>query len=357
MEKEPLVSVIVAVYNQESYVGKCLKSIINQTYRNLQIIVVNDGSTDNSLNIINKYKETENRIDVISKKNEGLAFARRDGLSVAIGKYVVFVDSDDYLLFSAIQDLVKLSEKYQVDSVIGLFYRKYGPVVRKGHFMLNLPINKVLQGKELMDDYYISFFGINILPVNVWGRLYRKSVIDRAMQSECLYHKCCGQMGEDEFFNVMLFPYLRSLYVTDIFVSVYRWGGMTCRYNKYLAGLFDFSDMRIKLLDRFSYERGYYYLFIEYKNILYSELLQRIQYLHQDKETLIEYIGAELSSRYLVERMKEYFNDDCPSYMRPLVNDDYESIYLHTLDLAMADRKRFMLKKIFSYANSFLKFF
>ena len=97
--------------------------------------------------------------------------------------------------------------------------------------------------------------------------------------------------------------------------------------------------------------------YFEYKNYIYTELLQRIQYLHQDKNTLTEYIKTELSSRYLVERMKEYFNDDCPSYMRPLVNDDYESIYLHTLDLAMADRKRFMLKKIFSYANSFLKFF
>ena len=341
-----IVSVVVAVYNQEPYVGKCLNSICNQTYRNLQIIVVNDGSTDDSLNIINKYKETDHRIVVISKKNEGLAFARRDGLGVATGEYIVFVDSDDYLLASAIQDLVELSEKYQVDSVIGNFYRKYGPVFRKGHFMPKLPINKVLQGNELMDEYYISFFGENILPVNVWGRLYRKSVIDEAMQSECLYHKCCGQMGEDEFFNVMLFPYLRSLYVTDVLVSVYRWGGMTCKYNKYLTGLFDFSDMRIKLLDRFNYEKGYYFLFIEYKNVLYSELLQRIQYLHQDKETLIEYIRAELSNRYLVKRMKELYNTNCPESLKPLVEDDYEEIFTHALGLAKANRWNFLIKKI-----------
>lgn len=347
MEKEPLVSVIVAVYNQESYVGKCLKSIIKQTYRNLQIIVVDDGSTDNSLKIIETFRGKDRRIVVISKKNEGVAFARRDGQNVAKGEYVVFVDSDDYLLISAIMDLVELSEKYQVDSVIGNNYIKYGPVLRERHFMPELPINKVLQGKELMEYYYISFFGKNILPVNVWGRIYRKSVIDKAMENDCLYHERCKKMGEDEYFNVMLFPYLKSLYVTDKIVSVYRWGGVTCRYNKNLPELFDFSDVRVKLLDRFNYEKGYLFLFVEYKNVLYSELLQRIQYLHQDKETLIEYIGTELSNRYLVKRMKEYYNNtDCPQSLKPLVEEDYEKMFIHALDLVKANRWKFLIKKI-----------
>lgn len=357
MEKSPLVSVIIPVYNQESYVEKCLKSIVNQTYRNLQIIVVNDGSTDNSLIILNKYKEKDDRITIVSKRNEGLAFARRDGLMIAEGEYVVFVDSDDYLLLSAIQDLVEISEKYQVDSVIGNYYRKFGLFLKKAHYEPSLPVNKVIRGKELMDKYYISFFGQNILPVCVCIRIYRKSVIDEAMQNECLYNKCCRQMGEDEYFNVMLFPYMKSLYVTDKMIYVYRWGGMTSRYNKNLSGLFDFSDIRIKLLDKYNYKKGYNFLFIEYKNILYSELLQRIQYLRQDKDTLIEYIRTELNNRYIVKRMKEYYNGDCPDYMRPLIEDDYESIYLRAVDMSKANRWRFVLKEVLSHVSNILKIF
>lgn len=357
MRKNPLVSVIIPVYNQESYVNKCLKSIVNQTYYNLQIIVVNDGSTDNSMEIVNKFKERDDRITVVSKENEGLAFARRDGLSIAEGEYIVFVDSDDYLLFSAIQDLVELSEMYQVDSVIGNYYRKYGPFFKKAHFEPTLPVNEVIRGNNLMDKYYISFFGQNILPVNVCIRIYRKSVIDEAMQSECLYSKYCRQMGEDEYFNVMLFPYINSLYVTDKMIYVYRWGGMTSRYNKNLSGLFDFSDIRIKLLDKYNYKKGYNFLFIEYKNILYSELLQRIQYLRQDKDTLIEYIRTELNNRYIVKRMKEYYNGNCPDYMRPLIEDDYESIYLRAVDMSKANRWRFVLKEVLSHVSNILKIF
>ena len=346
MEKKPLVSVIVAVYNQEPYVGKCLKSIINQTYRNLQIIVVNDGSTDDSLKIIERYKEKDNRIVVISKKNDGVAFARRDGLHIAEGKYVIFVDSDDYLTLSATEKLVELSEKYQVDSVIGDYYRKTGPIVRKVNSIPKNFTNIILSQKDLIDKYYISFFGVNILPVRVWGRIYRKDVIDRAMQSEVLHHKC---WFEDEFFNVMFHPYLSSLYLSEIPVCIYRYGGITCRFNPKLTELFDFSDIRIKLLDKYRYERGYIPLFIEYKNILYGELLQRIQYLHQDKKDLLKYISTEISNRYLVKRMRDYLKNDIPEGLRPIIFDDYEIICANAFNLAKKNRFRFLIKKAIAF--------
>ena len=99
------ISIIVPVYNVEKYLKKCLNSIINQTYTNLEIIVVNDGSLDNSDLIIKEFKELDNRIIYIKKENGGLSSARNAGLDIATGKYVLFVDSDDWLDLNAIEKL------------------------------------------------------------------------------------------------------------------------------------------------------------------------------------------------------------------------------------------------------------
>lgn len=92
-----LVSIIVPVYNAEKYLNKCLDSIVNQTYSNLEIILINDGSTDNSLSICNDYTNKDGRIIVIDKHNTGAADSRNEGLKKATGKYIMFVDSDDFI--------------------------------------------------------------------------------------------------------------------------------------------------------------------------------------------------------------------------------------------------------------------
>ena len=95
--KNGLISVIVPVYNVESYLEKCIDSIIHQTYKNLEIILVDDGSTDNSGKICDVYKEKDSRIKVIHKQNRGLSSARNCGLEIAKGEYIGFVDGDDYI--------------------------------------------------------------------------------------------------------------------------------------------------------------------------------------------------------------------------------------------------------------------
>ena len=95
--QKPLVSVIVPVYNVEKYLEECLDSIINQTLEDIEIICVNDGSTDNSLKILKKYAKKDNRIKIINQKNCGLGCARNSGLNQSQGDYIFFLDSDDYL--------------------------------------------------------------------------------------------------------------------------------------------------------------------------------------------------------------------------------------------------------------------
>ena len=92
-----MISVIIPIYNVEKYLEKCIQSIINQTYRNLEIILVDDGSTDNSGEIADKYKKIDNRIKVIHKINGGLSDARNKECEIATGEYISFIDSDDYI--------------------------------------------------------------------------------------------------------------------------------------------------------------------------------------------------------------------------------------------------------------------
>ena len=95
--KEELVSIIVPIYNVEKYLEQCVISLINQSYKNIEIILINDGSTDNSIDIMNKYKKLDGRVKCYCKVNGGLSDARNYGISVSKGKYIVFVDSDDYV--------------------------------------------------------------------------------------------------------------------------------------------------------------------------------------------------------------------------------------------------------------------
>lgn len=114
MEKNALISMIVPVYNVEQYIEKCLESIINQTYNNIEIILIDDGSTDKSGIICDNYSKIDNRIKVFHKKNGGLSDARNFGIKKSKGKYITFIDSDDSIESDYIEYLYNLIKKYDV---------------------------------------------------------------------------------------------------------------------------------------------------------------------------------------------------------------------------------------------------
>lgn len=111
----PLISIIVPVYNVEKYLTRCLESIINQTYKTLQIILVDDGSTDRSGLLCDQYAQRDNRIEVIHKKNGGLSDARNAGLDCARGEFIGFVDSDDYIIVDMYEALYDAMQRYDAD--------------------------------------------------------------------------------------------------------------------------------------------------------------------------------------------------------------------------------------------------
>ena len=141
----PKISVIVPVYNVEKYLSECLDSIINQTLRKIEIICVNDGSTDSSLSVLKEYASKDNRIKIIDKENEGQGYARKVGLDNANGKYILFCDSDDYYAeLTAFEELYNYIEKIQVDVVIFelIRYSELNGFYKENRDFFNPPLKK-----------------------------------------------------------------------------------------------------------------------------------------------------------------------------------------------------------------------
>jgi glycosyltransferase involved in cell wall biosynthesis len=124
--ENPLVSIIVPVYNAAGYLNRCLDSISRQDYRNIEVILVNDGSEDESLSICREYQRMDSRYRVIDKQNTGVSDTRNHGISVAKGKYLQFVDSDDWITEHATGTMVRAAESSGSDMVITHFYRIAG---------------------------------------------------------------------------------------------------------------------------------------------------------------------------------------------------------------------------------------
>lgn len=117
MKNEPLISVIIAIYNPGKYLRACLDSIVNQTYKNLEIILVDDGSTDDSLKICQEYAEKDSRVIVYHKENSGVSATRNQGIRLAHGDYFSFIDSDDWLESDTYEYLINLIKEHNVDAV------------------------------------------------------------------------------------------------------------------------------------------------------------------------------------------------------------------------------------------------
>lgn len=343
------ISVIVPVYNQERYVRKCLRSILQQDFQDLEVIVINDGSADNSLSIVKKIAEKDKRVKIVDKKNEGVSFARRDGLKVARGAYVCFVDSDDFLPPHALKTLYDIMTREDVDIVAGQCIRQMGLYKRRGRSLESISGRK-LSVPELWDDFYISFFGVNILPVQMWGKIYKKSVIDKAMSEVSLFSEIVRSMGEDEYFNLMLHPYIKSMYICNTHVYVYRYGGITSKYNPHITELFYFSDYRLHLLDQYQYVKGYNALFSEYKNYLFTDICQRMEYRHESKEQISQFLQEELGRRAVFKRMLPYYKGkQTNEEMAALLLKDMDKIWTLACKRHEKGKKKRWVKKCIQF--------
>ncbi len=179
------VSIVIPIYNVEKYINRCVDSVINQTYKNLQIILVNDGSPDNCEKIVDEYAKQDSRIEVIHKENGGLSDARNFGVRKITGDFTLFVDSDDWLDKKMVETMVSTINKFNADIVQTAFYYAY-----KDHLLYDDRFYKedsepVIYGNnELMKELVINDKVKNF----AWGKLYKTSLIkDIPFKKEVLY--------------------------------------------------------------------------------------------------------------------------------------------------------------------------
>lgn len=168
----PKVSVIVPVYKVEKFLPRCLDSIVNQTLEDIEIICINDGSPDNSLQILEEYAKKDSRIKIINQENAGLSVARNVGMEIAQGEYIGFVDSDDWIDVEFYEKLYTTAKKYDAD--IGVCsvqsVRKFG---RKNYLFK-------YKSEELAEDTYKKYYLCDIPCVGyVWNKIYRTSDIKK----------------------------------------------------------------------------------------------------------------------------------------------------------------------------------
>lgn len=179
------VTIIIPVYNAENYLDKCIKSIVNQTYKNIEIILINDGSIDNSPNICDKWKEMDNRIKVIHKQNEGVSKARNIGIENATGDYIGFVDDDDYIDKNMYQEMVNLIETKETDIVACNFYN-----VEKE--------KKIGINKEVSKNWLNEVIAYDSIRGYIWNKLYKSDIIKHTKFNNEV------KIGEDMLFNISL---------------------------------------------------------------------------------------------------------------------------------------------------------
>ena len=169
-----VVSVIVPVYNVEDYLEQCLESVISQTFGNIEIICVDDGSTDRSGEILEKFAEADSRIIVIHKKNGGLSSARNAALSRVKGKYICFVDSDDWLESNAVKEMVSHMTD-EIDIVVaGSYIDDKAGVSAESIEKIKNKYTAKLSGSFSLDDNFI-----NRVTVVVWSKLFKFEIIKK----------------------------------------------------------------------------------------------------------------------------------------------------------------------------------
>lgn len=339
-----MISVIIPVYNTAKFLSTCIKSVVNQTFQDLEIILINDASTDNSIHICNTFKGKDNRIVLIDKKqNEGVEKARYDGILVAKGNYICFVDSDDWLEKDALKKMYDKAIETDADYVeIGMqrVLDRHKIIKRKS----KPSVKGLITQPQLFDSYYISFFGINILSVNLCGKLYKNSILQEPPQPIGL------AMGEDLYFNLELFPRLQKIYIDDYIGYNYRFGGMTTRYNKnLLPNLKVLYSIKKRKIEEYKYDKASDYIRIELKNVFISDINQRILFNYGSKEDIINQINQELTDPVWsdIQQIKTFKIIASP-IVQAIINKDANAIY----ELCQSDTKKYysqwILKKIIS---------
>lgn len=304
--KDLKVSIIIPVYNVEKFLEECILSILNQTYKNLEIIVVNDGSKDNSVNIIEKFLKKDSRIKVINKKNGGLSSARNAGIEIATGDYLMHVDGDDFLKNDVIEKMITKIEKSKenVDVAIGDIELQYESGISKTKKDSDMKDGEIYNGLHYLEKYFF----VGKACYSSCNKLWKRSLyIDNNIR-----HPLEISLGEDSNTVVRLMLHAKKILKLDSSVYNYRIneGSMT---NLKTKKILEYKKS-IELLESYFSERDMSEYFKKYKTShTFFSLYEYVLYLSK-RDILKIY---ENNSNYITTR--NLFKNDIKNIVKDKV--------------------------------------
>lgn len=344
----PVISVICPVYNSKMVLGKCIRSVVEQDFKDIEIILVNDGSTDGSLKICQKYAARDERIVVIDKPNGGRIQARKDGVLRATGEYIFFIDCDDYLEKDALSTLVKIAWEHDLDMVVGLHdivFDNWGLVSKQ-----DIPFkvaDRIIDREELvgmflrLDQTKDDFGG-----VFMWGRLYRSSCVFEALNNNEPYlfppHK--EMLAEDVAFNLSLAQYLESGYMINDVLYHHRYGGATSKYFPVFFRCSYYYDYRFELCVKKGLLQNFPIILLDYCHKALNDMCSRLHY----KISTIQEIESLLLQEFEVSKIAKWARSHAAEIPDIIENDTMVQYLLNgnsdALLCKLDERERFLRK-------------
>ncbi len=237
---KPFISIIIPIYNSQKYIKKNIDSILNQTYKNFELLLINDGSTDDSLSVINSYND--DRIRLINKKNGGVSSARNYGINSSSGDYLYFVDSDDYIEPNTLEKFVDIIKSFNPDLIIcGFFSETYN-----SHSYDKIFFDEKLYSSrgEFRKDI-VSLYDKHLL-YNVWNKLFKKDII---INNNILFPNI--NFGEDIIFNQLYLENSKKIYNSELCLYHYVREVSNSITTKYIPNLFDLRINENKIFINF----------------------------------------------------------------------------------------------------------
>ncbi len=280
------VSIIIPVYNGEKYIQNCIDSVINQTYKNLEIIIVNDGSKDDTLSVLKKYK-TDKRIKIINKENGGLSSARNTGLKYVSGKYLMFLDSDDYLSLDAIEKMISASSVNNSDITICDFLVEYDDKteIKKGLELNQIDIKSALVSSP-----------------SACNKIYKINVFNVAFPLK-KYYEDLGTIP------IIISNCSKISYVDEaLYHYIQRNGSIMHQetYNRKLEDIFFILDRIYNSTVKTKYPQELEYIYV--KHLLHDASLRFLNFNNNDAKKSLNKIVKIMKKKYPNWKKNKYLN-------------------------------------------------
>ena len=289
MYMQPELSIIIPVYNVEEYLDKCIESIFNQSFKNFEIILVNDGSTDRSEDICNKYSKVDSRIKLISQKNLGVSVARNVALDIARGEYIGFVDLDDYIHYDMYNIMIETAIKTSSDMVICDYINIFENYEGK-----DIKINKVSIYNFTPHEILNKLFVKGKFDVVPWNKLYKKSLF-------CNLRFKVNRVNKDEFLIHEIIYKCKKISIIDSKLYYYRHRPGSIMNSKFEIRKFDRLYALSKRVE-FFYENNEIELMMKAEKWLVDSLIWNYYFAIEENYNIegeLKEIKKEFNKRFL----------------------------------------------------------